>query len=347
MTKTIAIQPDRYDDGHGPVSFSDRWLDIIGQRTGMEAKLVDVRSPEWPKQIAGCCAFLWRGTGVAFGNEARKVIPAINQGLGIPTLPGTTMAASYRDKVAQQYLLEAAGIPTPQTWVFHDADSAREFIAAAPFPLVVKLPSGRGSKNVALLKSRSEAERCISVLFHNGVRHLWQALGSRRRFFLRQSREAVAMLRGAGICRDRQGWVAFFQEFLPGNQFDTRVIVIGRYACALRRHNRPNDFRASGGGGLDWDQAEIDPAAVSLGYRVSRALDMPFVAIDVIYRDKEPVVCEINFSYVAWGAHYCPGYWFLEDDAAPETAAWKQGYPDPEGWTLDEFLHLSGLAQTS
>ena len=47
------------------------------------------------------------------------------------------------------------------------------------------------------------------------------------------------------------------QEFLPGNGFDTRITVIGNRAFGFRRFNRPDDFRASGSGRIDWNPAAI------------------------------------------------------------------------------------------
>lgn len=44
-----------------------------------------------------------------------------------------------------------------------------------------------------------------------------------------------------------------FQEYLPDNEFDTRVTVIGNRAFAFRRFNRKKDFKASGSGEIDYD----------------------------------------------------------------------------------------------
>ena len=40
----------------------------------------------------------------------------------------------------------------------------------------------------------------------------------------------------------RRGYV-YFQDFIPDNQFDTRVTVIGNRAFAFIRKVRPGDFR--------------------------------------------------------------------------------------------------------
>ena len=68
---------------------------------------------------------------------------------------------------------------------------------------------------------------------------------------------------------------ALFQQWLPGNEFDTRITVIGNRAFGFRRFNRQGDFRASGSGNLDWDPVQVDPAFVQLAFRIAKRLGPP------------------------------------------------------------------------
>lgn len=45
----------------------------------------------------------------------------------------------------------------------------------------------------------------------------------------------------------------YFQDFIPGNDFDTRVTIIGDRAFGFTRNVRPGDFRASGSGNVGYD----------------------------------------------------------------------------------------------
>ena len=65
-----------------------------------------------------------------------------------------------------------------------------------------------------------------------------------------------------------------FQEFLPCNDFDTRITVIGNRAFGFRRFNRANDFRASGSGKIDYDPKNIAPEMVQLAFDVTRRLNV-------------------------------------------------------------------------
>jgi hypothetical protein len=133
-----------------------------------------------------------------------------------------------------------------------------------------------------------------------------------------------------------------FQEFLSNNDHDTRVTVIGNRAFGFRRFNRPNDFRASGSGRIDWDQTRIDPEMVRLAFRTARKLRSQSLAVDGMYNAaREPVLVEISYYYEGWALAACPGHWALRGDD-PETGRleWVEGQVRPEDAILDDFLDL-------
>lgn len=132
----------------------------------------------------------------------------------------------------------------------------------------------------------------------------------------------------------------YFQEFLPENQFDTRITVIGRRAFGFRRLNRPNDFRASGSGRIDWDPQGIDQGSIVLGFEVAARLGTQSVALDVLRKEDRQVVSEISYTYASWGVHGCPGHWEIRDDTDPGALVWKPGQMWPEEAQIADFLAL-------
>jgi glutathione synthase/RimK-type ligase-like ATP-grasp enzyme len=126
---------------------------------------------------------------------------------------------------------------------------------------------------------------------------------------------------------------ALFQEFVAGNDFDTRVTVIGDRAFAFRRFNRPGDFRASGSGNIDHDPAGIDPRCLSIAFHAARKLGAQSMAFDFLFRgeQKEPVVGEISYCYADWAVERCPGHW----DSALN---WHAGHLWPEEAHVEDFL---------
>src|SRR5690606_32059203 len=110
---------------------------------------------------------------------------------------------------------------------------------------------------------------------------------------------------------DLQKGYLLVQEVLDENAVDTRITVIGDRAFGFRRFNRPDDFRASGSGRIDWDQAPIAEDGVRLAFQVARTLGTQSVAVDVLRRGGQPVINEISYYYEGWAIADCPGHWKL------------------------------------
>ena len=124
-----------------------------------------------------------------------------------------------------------------------------------------------------------------------------------------------------------------FQEFLPGNEFDTRVTVIGNRAFAYRRFNRPNDFRASGSGNFNADPGEVDARCLAVAFDAVRKLKSQSMAFDFLFRgqNREPVVGEISYCYVDWMVQKCPGHW-------DSSLNWHDRSLWPEEAHVEDFL---------
>jgi hypothetical protein len=248
----------------------------------------------------------------------------------------------YDDKAAQKYLLEAAGIPIPNTWVWWTKPDALAFARSATYPLVLKLSGGASSQNVQLVEDQQAAEGWIHRMFGEGA----FSLAPRYRPSLRTPdgwRTILNfILRGEhsdpGFWYDLNKNYILFQEFLPHNAFDTRVMVVGARAFGYRRFNRPNDFRASGNSNYDIDPAGIDPELIRIAFKVARQLGLSVVAIDGLRRGPQWVVGEISYSYIGPRIWECPGHWELEGDPGSGELNWVEGQEWPESGILDDFI---------
>ena len=344
MAFIIAIQPDEVILGNGlRQSFSDRWISKARQ-LDHEVRIVDVYQNDIIEQLRGCDGFMWRFPHTPFPRLfAKRLLAAVGQGLGLAVFPDWKTVWHYDDKVAQSYLLEAAGIPTAKTWIFWKREDALNFCQSAKYPLVIKLASGASSQNVRLLKDFGEAEYWFNKLFYSGVFSLERPTSTNLRVILKRLRPSARfLLRGRhpnpGSFFELQKNYLMVQEFLPDNPHDTRVTVIGNRAFAFRRFNRPDDFRASGSGSFDTDPGAIDSEFIRLGFRTAQSLGTQSVAIDGLYRDNECVTTEISYSYVSWVVHECPGHWELEGDPESGRLIWKTGQMWPEDAIMEDFI---------
>lgn len=319
----IAINPDGEAAEGAAQAFSRRWT-TLACKMGHRTREVDLYAGDVLEQLAGCDGLMWRfGYRTRPRQLARRVLPAIEAGLGIPVFPSRETAWHFEDKLAQHYLLQAGGIATPRTWVFWHKHRAMEFAEAAEYPFVLKLAPGLQSRNVRLIRDFAEARFWIRKLFGPGTVSL---------------DPTASVTPEALMASDLQQGYLLAQEFLPGNAFDTRITVVGERAFAFRRFNRPDDFRASGSGIIDWDPQAVDAAMLRLGLRIARRLRTQSVAVDGLYRAGEPLASEISYTYLPAPIANCPGHWRLRGDPESGSLEWVTGAMRVEDAILRDFV---------
>ena len=327
-----------------PGSYSDRWIEWCLQRE-VPFKRLDCLASDIVPQCAGLGAVLWHWTLVSVREPlvARQILTALEQS-GLVVFPSAATCWHYDDKVGQKYLLESIGAPLIPTWVFTDPDQARAWLATASWPKVFKLRCGAGSENVRLVRSRQEAAAICRRAFGRGFPakpgylHDAQTRVSQTRswrdFYQKLKRapsSVVATLEFRRRAPRQQGYV-FFQEFLAGNDFDTRVTVIGNRAFGAMRRNRPNDFRASGSGLAMFDPERVDRRCVPIAFQVAERLQTQSLACDfLVDANHEPRICEISYCSVASPVYDCPGYWDRE-------GVWHEGHFWPQDCILEDVL---------
>lgn len=345
MGLKIAIQPDETTHHNGErQSYSERWMELAQKEGGIEPVSVDVFAGDAIRQISACDAFMWRFLPSAHPRlYAKRLLHAVEHGLGLPVFPSVNTAWHSEDKVGQYYLLTAAGIPTPATHIFWTREQAEHFCDSADYPFVVKLAIGYQATNVRLVRDRSAAQYYIDQLFGPGMVSLGWEPASRARLTLRRLRAAGEIIKGRhpnapNAEAEMQYGYFLAQEFLPGNEFDVRVVVIGSRAFAFRRFNRPGDFRASGAGVEDYDSRKVHENIVRLAYRVASALRLQTIAIDVLLDGSEPVVGELGVTYPSYGVRECPGHWLLHGQPDAGQLKWVDGHSRAEDAIFRDFV---------
>ena len=335
----IAIYPDLIEAGQ-PMSFSERWAELA-HAGGHQVRLIEPRAGDIISQVRGCDGFMWRFHRPPHERlQGKRLVPAIKFALAIPVYPDVVTCWYYDDKIAMHYVLVAANISTPRTWVFWRRADALDFARTAAYPLVLKLAVGRGSDNVRLVRSEFELNEWIELLFDSGLTALAKPrVGPRE--ILRRLRPLlpVALKRLAPkTSGDMQHHYLLVQEFLPGNEFDTRLTVIGNRAFGFRRFNRPDDFRASGSGRFDHDPTKIEEDAVRLAFRTAQRLGLQAVAVDILRHDGAPVLVEIGYDYINWVVNECPGHWVIDGAADTGRVQWVDGKTRSEDGIFEDFV---------
>ena len=339
----VAIHRDFYSPGE---SSSDRWTTVL-QAAGIDVRPVDLYRPDVIEQLRSVDGLMWRfGHFSLMQPIARRVLRVAEETLNLTVYPDQRTAWHYDDKIAQAMLFQALGIPTPQTWIWFRREDALADIERVPFPVVLKLYGGAGSENVRRLEAPDELRTWIDRLFHGGVFSLSDAPADESPWPLRTRARTAAKALVAGrplwkppapMAELHRGYL-LLQEFLPANDFDTRITVIGHRALGYRRMNRPGDFRASGSGRLDHDPSRIDPRFVRLAFDTARRLGTQSCAIDGLYKDDEPVVGEVSYTFINAYIAACPGRWELQTTDDVDSFAWVEGAMRPEDAQCEDFI---------
>jgi glutathione synthase/RimK-type ligase-like ATP-grasp enzyme len=322
--------------------FDKRWISYC-LKNEIRFKLVDCYRNDIISQLKDCNAFLWQFyQGSLKGTLMAKQLIYSLEHIGIKVFPDFNTNWHFDDKVGQKYLLESIGAPLVPTYIFYDKKEAYNWAENACFPKVFKLRRGAGSSNVRLVKSTSEAKRLISKAFGNGFSQYKKIDGFKER--LRRYRQGNGSLtdivkgavrfvypseyvRNAG---NECGYI-YFQDFVPGNDHDIRVIVIGEKAFAIKRMVRVNDFRASGSGLIYYDRELFDEELIKLAFDLAGRLESQCVAFDFIYKNKIPLVVEISYGFSPEGYDSCPGFW-------DKDITWHTGEFDPYGWIIENLV---------
>jgi glutathione synthase/RimK-type ligase-like ATP-grasp enzyme len=333
---TVAI----HDSDYG---FHPRWIAYC-KREGIPYKLVDCRNNDVVSQLRNCKALFWHHSHSNSKDLliARQVLSAVEHA-GIRVFPDFRTAWHFDDKVAQKYLFESLGIPAVPSHVFVDKAAALEWVDTADFPKVFKLRRGAGSSSVRLVETARDARSLIRRAFGSGipVYDPWGSLKDRFGKVMRRAQPPVSILKGAlrlfrapdyaRTLGKERGYV-YFQDFMAGNDTDTRVIVIGDKAFAIERKVRPGDFRASGSGLISHSRESVDERCVQQAFEAAEKIGGECLAFDfVLGPANDPLIVEVSYGFDQNGYEECPGYW-------DQSMVWKPGPFNPQEWMIDIVL---------
>ncbi|MGD0381900.1 MAG: hypothetical protein ABSA77_00165 [Thermoguttaceae bacterium] len=326
-------------------SYSDRWIEYCNGR-GIPFRVVDCRKSDVIFQLRGVDALLWHWSQDSVEDQliARQVISAA-QHMGLVVFPNAITSWHFDDKIAQKYLLEAVQAPLVPSHVLLNEAEAFDWIEKATYPQVFKLRCGAGADNVRLVRNKKEARYWCERMFGRGVPSISSGYfadfktRARRvknfKVFIEKFKRMFKVIRNNSMARRmlpmQKGYV-LFQDFMPDNEFDVRVSVIGGRIFSFLRLNRPGDFRASGSGRIVYDLNKIDHRCLKIALEITRHIDAQCMAFDFLFTaEKVPCICEISYGFLSKAVYDCPGYW-------DEHLNWHEGHYWPEDLILEDII---------
>lgn len=324
-------------------SFAAAWIAYC-HRHAIPFREVDCFASDIVSQLEGCRALLWHWEHNDYRAMlfARQLI-ASAEAMGLLVFPGTATSWHYDDKVGQKYLLESIGAPLIPCHVFYDESTALDWLESAEMPLVWKLRGGAGAQNVRLVSDRRTARQIVRRSFGLGWKNSRLYALNERLWQFRRDRSLKAFAGiGRGLVRaifphqkNRNRPVErnylYFQEFVPENGFDIRIIIIGNRAFAIKRMVREGDFRASGSGSIIHDMEVIPTDCVRIAFEVTQSLGSQCCAFDFVNKNGQWLIIEISYAFNLQVYVDCPGYWDSDLN-------WLPGKFCPEEFMIEDVL---------
>ncbi|HEY9115412.1 MAG TPA: hypothetical protein VIN10_11995, partial [Bacteroidales bacterium] len=231
-----------------------------------------------------------------------------------------------------------------KSYVFYTKKEALEWTSKTIFPKVFKLRGGSGSLNVELIRNKYQAKRKINKAFGKGFPAFdrWNIVKEKISQLRREknSENFIGLIKSTGrlfipaknrLLLPRQKGYAFFQDFIPDNTYDTRVVVIKNRAFAGRRYVRKNDFRASGSGIWGFDKELFDERCIKIAFETSEKLGSQVMAYDFIFDKDEPKIVEISYATCLGPYDKCIGHWDREMN-------WHPGKFKQQIWMIEDFI---------
>jgi hypothetical protein len=328
---------------HTSGSFSDKWIEYC-KKNHIQYKIVNCYDSDIINQLGDCKGLMWHWAHYDYKAVlfARQLIYSLEQ-IGKFVFPNSRTCWYYDDKVGQKYLLEAISAPLVPTYVFYDKEKALQWAAGTVFPKVFKLSNGAGSENVRLVKNKNHASKLIKTGFGKGFKvknrinslkeRIWQFKRDRNlKSFLNISKGFARLIISTETERKfhpEKNYV-YFQDFIPQNDCDIRVVVIGKRAFAIKRMVRKGDFRASGSGDIKYDPSALPVEYVKIAFGITEKIKAQCLAYDFISFNGKFLIIEISYGF-GKKTYSCPGYW-------TEKLEWIAGNFFPEYFMIEDFI---------
>lgn len=295
-------------------------------------KLLDCTASNIISELRDVDALIWHWTQGEYIDKriAFHVIKSAEL-MGKKVYPNSNTCWMFDDKISEKYLLEAAGVPYIESEVFFDEKSVLRWIKEQQLPVVYKLPQGAGSSNVRLINTEKEAFKiCRSHFSFCGRPDIAM------KFYYSEKNACATTLQEVlqtdlykyGI--NNRGYI-LLQKFVPDNQYDIRVTIIGERGIIFRRKVRNNDFRASGSGRIDYNVSEKDLQAIPIARSVSRLVNSQTMAYDFIYDKKELKIIEMSYGFVAKAVYNARGWY-------DEKMVFHSGHTDVHEMVIKQLL---------
>ncbi|MEE4176985.1 MAG: hypothetical protein V2I46_05695 [Bacteroides sp.] len=250
-------------------------------------------------------------------------------------IPSCDLLKCHENKGYQEIYKKAVGLSGLSGLYFSSGEEVDP--NSLKYPLVLKTTEGTNGKGVFLIRDAGDLMKHFKRLKNRlGIGKKIDLL--RRKYFRKKKFKEYPHY------SDRQDYMEYreylkveknfvLQEFVPGLDFDYRVLTAGNRYYVMKRSVNKGDFRASGTKKFSFNK-EPDPALLDFARSVYQKLDTPFLSLDILFNGKDFFLVE--FQALHFGM-----------SVVAKSEGFFSALPDKPWTFVEEKPHLENLfAQT-
>jgi len=217
----------------------------------------DLHSRDWLEKAREIDVFLGILSNEFYHlQEMRRKYYILENYLGRMCFPSLNHILIYEDKTLEAFISQVTGIPFAPTHIFYSEIEALQATKTMCFPIVSKIDPGSGSIGVEWVQDRRQADRIIEQAF---------------------SRKG----RATHTLYFRQKNYVYFQEYIPNDGYDIRVILVGNWAFGYYRKVPKGDFRASGMNMVE--KRALPEEAIRIAWKANQFLKSSLLVMDMVH----------------------------------------------------------------
>jgi len=239
------------------------------ENNGFPCDIYDIHAHDWIEK-AGAVDLVVNlvSNEISRLEEIRVKYHFLETSLAKRCYPTAAQVLLYENKCLEAYIAKAHGLPFAATHISHRREDALAIAGKTRYPLVSKINHSSGSMGVELVRTPRRARRLV------------------RRAFSRNGRSIH-------VPWVRQKNYVYFQEYVPNDGFDIRVILVGHRAFGYYRRVLEGDFRASGMNTVE--RRALPEEAIRAALEVQRCVRSPQLVVDMVHAlDGRYVVIEYS-----------------------------------------------------
>jgi len=262
--------------------------------------------------------------------------------IGNNIIPSLELLKCHENKGFQELYKKSIGLDQFKSFYFSSIDELKEY--SIDYPIVIKTIDGSNGKGVFLCKSIDEIEKKIGRF---STLPFDEKIDLFRRKYLRE-RKVIQEYPNYSNKQDYLEYKDYItpklrfiaQEFIPNQRNDFRVLAIEDRYFVIKRHNRNNDFRASGSKLFDSNFDADENLLNTAKYIKSIIVGTPYLSMDFIFDERDNKYYLLEFQALHFGVSA-----ILKNDGyyANNNGNWKKNvckttFEEQLAWGLFNYL---------